>query len=193
MLNIKNVYTVFNEVRLSRSNKKFKLPKNWESKLLPDQIDIFTKIYGYFLTKWSNIDVKRYMESGFDLYRRFTYKDILRPDIIKHYIEQDKVYKRRTKLSKRRIDNSFRYIERDVKSFCILHDGNKNVIIEYYLKNKIDTLVLVYCIYHKYLIPTEDEKQMLYNIYNRYDELVKMMFKAEDHIKGKFDDYKEKR
>lgn len=192
MISIENVYIKFNEARVSRQNKKFHLPKNWESKLSDDQIDIFTKISGYFLTKWSNIDIGRYMECGFELYKRFTYKDILRPDIIKHYIETDKISKRRVKISFKRIDNSFRYIEKDLRSFCVLHNGAKSVIIEYYLTNKIDTLVLVYCLYHKYLIPTQDEKEMLYNIYSRYSELIKKMFEVEDYIKEKCNEYKTK-
>ncbi len=193
MMSIENVYIKFNEARASKLNKKFKKPKNWESKLLPDQIQIFAQISGYFLTKWSNINVKRYMECGFELYKRFTYKDILRPDIIKHYIETDKIKKRRINTSLKKIDSSFRYIEKSLKHYCNLHEGARSVIINDYLKNKIDTMILVYCIYYKYLIISKDEKELLYNIYGKYDEIVNKMFNIEYYIKDKCDEYKIKR
>lgn len=138
------------------------------------------------------------MECGYDLRKGFILNKILRPKILKHYIEKDKRAKRNLTPSQKRIDESFDFIIRYMgdtelpkgynmlQSYCKLKvKGEGKRIIGDYLQNNIDTMTFVYCLYYKYVKLTDIEKESCYNIVNRYREVVQKMFEVEEYIKSK--------
>jgi hypothetical protein len=162
----------------------------------PQNREYLEKLTGYFNTTFSNIDIDKYMECGFQLWKTFSYHMFLRRNIIEMYKEQDKLKKRRIKKDMDRINDSMDFIiERvgDLKrngyntleTYCKIKQGEMRLIVADYLKNDVDPLIFVYCIYYKYIKLTDIEREYCYTIVNRYRDLLDQMFEVEAFIKEK--------
>jgi hypothetical protein len=137
------------------------------------------------------------MECGYDLRKGFTLNKILRPKIMKYYIEKDKIRKRNLSPSQKSIDKSFEFINNYMKDitvpdgyttlqmYCKIKDGDMKTIISHYLKGKVDSMTFVYSMYYKYIKLTDVERESCYNVVNRYRDFLEKMFKVEQYIRDK--------
>ena len=181
-----DVYCAFRRAQARANNRGFRLPKDWEShlkKMNKKNAEWLYKMMVHFNTTYSNIDIDVYMDCGFSLWKTFTYKHFCDQKVIDLYVQNDKIKKRNIRLSKDEIDKSFANIveymknepKRDgynqLQSFCKCRDGEIRVIVNKYNKNDIDPLTLIYCIYKRYIILTDDERSIVPYITQRYREL----------------------
>lgn len=199
MITEQDVYVAYRRAKSISSGKGFRLPKDWddyfENKMSPKNKEYLIKTTGYFNTTFSNIDIDKYMECGCELFKSFSYHLFLRPKIVGLYKDKDKQTKRKIVISNKSIEDTFDFIEtfmikRDIikgynmlQTYCKVKDGHRKTILEHYMKNKIDPLVIVYCIYYKYLVLTDIEREYIYNVTNRYRDLLQDMFQVEEYIK----------
>ena len=126
MITEQDVYVAYRRAKSNQSGKGFRLPKDWDefyaTKMTKKNREFLDRTTGYFNTTWSNVNLDNYMTCGCDLYKTFSYHMFLRPNIIRHYIEQDKRIKRRIGISKDSIDRSMQFIS-DVKGKDDIRDG----------------------------------------------------------------------
>jgi len=141
----------------------------------------------YFNTVYSNLDLDLYMECGAALWKTFNPKRFLDEKILEKYKQLDKLKKRIISVTKEDIDNSFEYMNAPLKVYCSIIDliDNRYSIISGYLKNKIHTTIIVYCLYHRYIKFDDIDKMYIYYILNQYSEWVSCMLSIEDYIKEK--------
>jgi hypothetical protein len=194
-----DVYVAYRRAKANKEGKGFRLPKEWNefynTKLTEKNREYLDKLTGYFNTTYSNINIDKYMECGFDLWKSFSYHMFLRKNIIDLYKEKDKQQKRKIKANSETINSTFDFINQfmngkelfngynNLQSYCKIRDGHRKTILEHYMKGLIDPLVIVYCLYYKYLKLDDVETQYIYNITNRYRDLIEDMFQVEDQIK----------
>ncbi len=202
MISEEDVYIQYRHAKSLQSGKGYRLPKQWDeyftTKMTAKNREYLTRATGHFNTTWSNIDVATYMECGCELYKTFSYHMFLKPQILTHYIEKDKQKKRRIKVNHDSIDDSIDYINdflssnmtigvyppdyTDLQIYCKIKNDNQKQIVSDYLKNKIDPLLLAYCLYYKYLKLTDIEREYCYNVINRYRDILEHVFEVESHI-----------
>lgn len=192
------VYISFRRAQAFAKNRPYRLPKNWDkhfnTKMNKVNREALTKLSEYTITKWSNIDIDRLMQYGFELWKNFSYHQFLDRRLMSYYIEKDKLMKRSIKISKQKILLSFMYIKKYMKdnqlidgynilqSYCKLKDNHQRVIIRDYIKGKIDNILLIYCIHKKYLVLTDLERIQVFNITNKYNEYEAEMLKIKNVI-----------
>ncbi len=192
-----DVYVSFRKAQANYKNKAFRLPSDWDSfkekRMSVKNKQCLDRVTDFFNTKWSNIDIDTYMECGFSIYKTFSYHMFLKRNVLDLYIENDKQRKRRIKVNKESLHDSFIHMRcvfceplkgySLLESYCRVKRGAEKMIIHDYLKNKIDPLLIVYCIYHKYLKLSDTDREKVYNISNRYRDLLEKMFEVEHNIK----------
>lgn len=165
MINIEDVYLSFLRARGKFFNRGYRLPKNPKNSI--EKIKTKNEknyknlktITLWFNTKWQNIDIEEYFNCGFELYKSFSYYKFLDDNIIKLYIQKDKIKKYEDNINKKEILNSFKFIKnynvknnlKDLKEYCLVKDGYEPLIIKEYVKNNINLIVLMYCVLKKYL------------------------------------------
>jgi len=201
MVTEQDVYIAYRKAKSLQSGKGFRLPKDFDewynTKLTETNRCHLSRMAGFFNTTLSNINIDIYMECGFELFKTFSYHMFLSPKVLQHYIDKDKRKKRRISASMTGISDSFAYIKSQMKdqkviegytmlqSYCKTREGDRKLILNDYMRNFIDPLVVVYCLYYKYLILTDIEREYMYPISNRYRELLTQMFEVEKFIKEK--------
>ena len=196
-----DVYVAYRRAKSLQSGKGFRLPKDPDdflaTKMTVKNREFLDRATGYFNTTWSNVNLDNYMECGCDLYKTFSYHMFLRPNILSHYIEKDKQLKRKVKADTLAIDASFDFINGYMKNvpkiegysnlqfYCKGKNGERKKIITDYLEGKVDSVLLTYCIYYKYIKLTDIEREYCYNVVNRYRDFLEQMFNVEEYIKSK--------
>ena len=120
MITEQDVYVAYRRAKSLQSGKGFRLPKSWDefyaTKMTVKNREFLDRTTGYFNTTWSNINLDKYMGTGCSLYKTFSYHMFLRPNILTHYIEKDKIQKRKVQADTLAIDASFQYITNYLRS-----------------------------------------------------------------------------
>jgi hypothetical protein len=197
-----DTYAAFRRAQANNKGTGFRLPKDWE-KHRTTRMTVFNqealyKMTVHFNTTLSNIDMDKYMKCGFEVYgTKFSYKNFCDQKILNLYMTHDKNRKRRMIASKDEIDATFKFLKREMgvkprrdgygqlQSFCKFRDGEVKFIINTYLKGKVDTMTLTYCIYKRYLSLTDDERALTPYVADRYRELVENMQEVKNYIEHK--------
>lgn len=196
-----DVYAAFRRAQANAKGTGFRLPTDWEShktnRMTEYNYDQLYKMTVHFNTTLSNINMDRYMACGFELWKGFTYKHFCDQKILNLYMTHDKNRKRRMQASVDEIDSTFEFLKREMgvkprrdgygqlQNFCKFRDGEVKFIINTYLKGKVDTMTLTYCIYKRYLTLTDDERALTPYVADRYRELVENMQEVKVHIERK--------
>jgi hypothetical protein len=183
-----DVYCAFNKAR----NKRIVSEEKYRNRLSEKNLLQIDKTAMYFNTVYSNIDLDMYMQCGLKLWKTFNPSRFLDERIIEEYKNQDKRYKRSINVSKEDIDRSFEYIGMPLDEYCsIISSSYKDhLIISGYIKNKIHSVIVVYCLYNRLIRFDDLHRDYVYNILNNYDEWVSLMYKWEDYIKQKNEEYR---
>lgn len=198
----RDVYVAFRSAQGRANDRGFRLPKSWEdqrNKLTPTNLSFLDNLVGHFNTTFCNIELSRYMDCGFELFKTFSYHNFLDKRVINLYIHKDKVNKRKIETSKTEIIDTFDFLTTETKelphrpgystlqSYCKLRDGEVHNIVNRYMRGGIDTMTLVYCIKKHYITLTDDERAMLPYIVGRYRELLESESEVEAFIKQQED------
>lgn len=194
------VYCAFRRAQSLSTGKPYRLPKSWEAqmaKMSEPNLRSLERTAGYFNTTYSAVDLEEYMKCGFELYKGFTYTSLLKKEVLQHYIQKDKVKKRKVNASKEDIDNTFENIHdylNDVEcrkgysklqSFCKDREGEVRKIINLYNKGLIDQMTFIYCINKKYIVLTDDERALIPYISQRYRDLLDNLYDVIEYIQEK--------
>lgn len=194
-----DVYCAFRKAQANANNRGYRLPKDWKAckaKMTAKNVEWLDEATKHFNTRLSNIDIDRYMECGFDLWKGFTYKQFLNDKVIEHYIHKDKIQKRKLDISRTEIDRTFAFIQSwmadkplrpgygQLQSFCKFRDGQIRAIVSLYNLGKIDALTFTYCLMRKYIVFDDDERALTPYITQRYRELLENLKPLIGYIKS---------
>lgn len=198
-----SVYCCFKAAQNEYLDRACRLPKNWEqyleTKMSKQNRDALERSVKYFRTVWSNIDPKRFMKYGFELYGKgFTYSKFFNRELLNFYKERDKNHKRNSVLQKKEIIKSFKFIKdfmsdkqdnskvSTILRYCLLQCGYEPVIINHYVLGHIDNFTFVWMMYRGYFrLPEENRDQVPYittnyrTIVSGIREVESFMIKAE--------------
>lgn len=183
-MEVEQVYYFFRKVQSENKNRGFRMPKDFEthlnnkfSKKNKEALVLATK---YFNTKWENIDVCKYMQCGFELFKTFSYVKFFDKRVLNLYIVKDKNQKREMSLNKKEIVKSVIFVKKymlenkvvSIRDYCNLTEGNRKVIINHYVHNKIDKFFLVWLIKIGYLILSDNDRAYMPYIVSQYREIL---------------------
>ena len=175
-------YDIYLSYNKAKKSKRISTEEKYRNRLSEKSLWNIDRASGYFNTLYSNIDIDTYMKYGFDTFKTFNYNMLLNPKIINYYKSNDKRLKRTIKTSKVRIKRSFDILDMPLLNYCKLYKDRQNMLLSNYLLNKIDSVIVVYCIYNKLISFNDVEESYLYNIFNQYNDWVRLMYKYEDYI-----------
>jgi len=185
-MEIEEVYATYRKVQSLYLGRGYKLPKDIkkhiEEKMVEKNRDNIVTLAHWFNTKWRNIDLEKYFEAGFELFgNTFSYNKFLDNKIVKLYIQLDKNKKRLMEINKKEIINSFKFIKENygnapLEHYCNMENGYMHLVVEDYLKNKIDKTLLTYLINYKYIrrLNDEDRQKIPYIVTNWREHLEKV-------------------
>lgn len=191
---IEKIYGEFRRSQAVYNNRPFRLPKNFENhfnnRFKEQNRKALTKITGWFLTKWQNIDPYEYFLCGFELFKKnFTYVRFFDEKIILLYKTRDKNKKREINITKKTLIKSAyfvkKWIEKYNKTFneyITIRNGNQKIAVYHYLKNKIDASFFVFLL-NKGMILTDNDRSMIPYIQTNYRKIIYELNLIEDFIK----------
>lgn len=180
MITSYDVYKLYRQ--LKSNNPKIPSENVYRKRLSLKSLLNIDRLTQYFNTIYSNVDPKLYFKYGFSLWKTFNYAKFLDDRILEKYKQQDKIIKRSIKASKDNIDTSFNYITTPLYRYCKEYDNNQKHIITDYLFNRINSVIIMYCIKNKYIDFNDIETELLYHIFNNYDDWMKLMYKNYKYI-----------
>lgn len=183
-MNIEQVYYFFRKAQSETKGRGFRMPKDFVShinnKFSVKNREALVLATKYFNTKWSNIDVYKYMQCGFELFKTFSYLKFFDKRVLNLYIVKDKNLKREMRINKKEIIKSVKFVKHfmiennidSISSYCNLTDGNQKVIIKHYIHNKVDKFFLVWLIKIGFLYLNDNDRSYIPYIISQYREIL---------------------
>lgn len=188
-----DIYIAYRTAQANYNSRGWRKPKDFEDWLNkhPKENEALDLCARFFNTKWQNLDLELFMKYGFELWKGgFTYARFFNRQLIKYYIDRDKVTKRQLDLNKQSIIKSAKFIKRYCKnnqltllSYCNKIDGYNKLIIDHYIKNKIDKYIIVYFIYKKFISIDENDYSRIPVINQTYRNTINDIMKNLDFLK----------
>jgi hypothetical protein len=187
MITEQDVYFAFRKAQANANDRGFRMPKDWDAflaKMNANNLNWLKQATMYFNTKYCNLDLDRYMECGFEVWKSFSYKHFLHDKVIQLYIEKDKIKKRQMEVSQREIETTFNNIAdymrdkpmrpgyTELQSFCKFRQGELRILINMYVQGSVDLMTLTYCVNRGYIQMTDDERALSPYLVQRYRDLV---------------------
>lgn len=199
-MNIEDLYILFRRQQSLFLGRPYRIPKDVkvyiETKFSTKNKENLKQLSLWFATKWQNIDPEKYIKYGFELFGKgFTYTKFFDDKLLNYYISKDKAEKYNQKHTKKELTDSIKFVVDYMKdkeknnSFCFFQnyckqkDGEKKVIIEHYLKNKISALFFVYMLFKRYIILSEDEELLVPLVISNQRELKYKILNLLDFLK----------
>ena len=178
---IEHVYIQFRKAQADTNDRGYRIPKDFEKHFNEKMNDIskraLTKITGWFLTKWSNIDPYQYFMCGFYLNKTFSYHMFFKQNIIKMYIEKDKHKKRELEITKQGLIKSAMFVKswmnengKTFNQYINARDNHLRVAIDHYIRNKIDAAFLVFMM-RKGMLLTDDDRSLIPYVHQKYRKI----------------------
>ena len=187
MITDQDVYFAFRKAQANANNRGFRMPKDWDKFVLRMTEYNVNKLHQaalYFNTTYSNIDLDVYMASGFEIWKGFTYKNLLHDKVIQLYIHKDKTKKRTLEVTQREIETTFNTISdwlqdkplrpgyNQLQNFCKFRAGEVRICINMYVQGKVDVMTLAYCVNRGYIKLTDDERALSPYLVQRYRDIL---------------------
>jgi len=184
-----DIYVAFRVAQANFHSRPYRLPKDWEkhlqTKMSEKNREALELAAQGFSTKWSNINIDKYMEVGFDVIGKgFTYVRFFDPKIMRLYIERDKHAKRDLAVSKQAIIRSSKFVKSYMRGrnhhdkvslinqFGKLREGNESVAVRCYIQDKIDKFFLTWMIKEGYLRLEDEDRVQIPYIVEKYREYI---------------------
>lgn len=202
MLTEKMVYTLFRKAQAKMSNRPgcFRLPKNWdiywETKFKPEQREAIRKMTRYMATTWQDIDLERYFECGFELWRGFSYHQWFHKQVINLYIQKSKIHKKVEVDIKKSLVDSAKFVKeycRDnnidsLRGYGTERAGFKLICIEHFLRDNISKWFLAFLIHRRYATLTREDWARIEELNENFDEF-KRELREVKHFINKLENY----
>ena len=198
MYDEQDVYVAFRKAQANFHSRPYRLPKDWDShfknRMSKKNQDALTLAAKFFSTKWRNIDMGRFFEAGFDLYKKsFSYVRFFDPKVMSLYIERDKIHKRELDLHKTSFVKSAKFVKEKygkgrLREYARKRVGEESVPIRDYVRGYIDQFFLAWLIREKYLILEDVDRSNIPYIVEKYRDYLAEL----DEMKGFVEKVKEK-
>jgi hypothetical protein len=158
MMTEKDVYLTFRRIQSRFLGHGYRVPKNWDSfwEKLPEKkkapIVLMAK---YLQTRWRDIDLERYFESGFFVFKkRFSYHKWFDKLVIEDYIRKDKARKLSFNNLKEEIRKDVLFIAsmnfKSLEDYYNTKEGDLSLPVIHYLQGKINTPFLIFLLLRGY-------------------------------------------
>jgi hypothetical protein len=177
MITEKQVYETFRREQGNFLNRGFRLPKDWEShweKMKENDKKALEMMVMFLNTKWRDIDITRYFQSGFFVFKhKFTYVKFFDHRIIKDYVAKDKAKKMNLDQVKRDFQNSLKFVIQTgmkVPEYVQQREGEMSLPVIHYIQGKIDTSFLCYLIMKGFLKLNSTERSRCPCLESQYRE-----------------------
>jgi hypothetical protein len=193
-----NVYIAFRNAQSIAKGKGFRPPKDWqtfkETKMSASNRVYLDAIVNNFNTKWHNIDLNKYMQTGFELWKNFSYHQFQDPRVMEMYKRKATVHMRKMRISKETVIESMKHIKKymedrstingynKLETYCKLKDGNSHIAYQDYIKGKLDNLTMAFLMVKRYLKLTDTERGNITVFIQNYRELVDEMLDIKKFI-----------
>jgi hypothetical protein len=198
MIETWDVYVAFRKAQANYHNRPYRLPKDWAKHFVSmsqaNQEAMFLAAER-FNTRWSNIDMDKYLTVGFDLIGKgFTYTRFFDRRVMSLYMERDKIEKRNLVLRKADIVKSGSFVVKYMgghgflKEYSRKRDNFQSVPVRHYIQGKIDQYFLTWLIKEKHLILEDSDRAQIPYIIEKYRDYVAVL----DELKGFMEKVKEK-
>lgn len=135
-----------------------------------ENVETLTK---YLNTVWQNVDLDKYMKTGFYLWKTFSYKHFLDKRLLDKYKQLDKSDKRK-KVSNTDLKQSIKFLiynRYPLSYYGSIRNEGFSLPIEDYLRGYIDSVIITYMIIEGHLEINSNEKPYIPYIMQRYEEL----------------------
>jgi hypothetical protein len=182
MITEKDIYTIFRREQGKYLNRGYRLPKDWDSYLekmkKPDK-EALNMAVTFFNTKWKDIDIERYFQSGFFVFKhKFTYTKFFDNRIIKDYVAKDKAKKMDLSNIKKDFEKSIRFVIQSgwkIPEYVNMNEGELSLPVIHYIQGKTHGSFLAYLIMRGMLKLNETERSRCPNFEPKYREyLIKL-------------------
>jgi hypothetical protein len=186
MLTEKDVYMTYRRVQGKAFNgRPRRAPKDWDNhfnnKMKPHDRESIRKMTRYLATAWSEIDLEKYFECGFELWKNFSYHQWFATQVINLYIQKSKNHKRVEVDIKRSLVDSGKFVKTyckeneidSLKAYASKRDGFHLLCVEHYLKDKISKWFLCFLIHKKYCVMMRENWERVHEIDEKYSELIR--------------------
>ncbi len=182
-----DVYYNFRKAQAESKGRGFRMPKDFDahlnSKFSDKNREALLLATKYFNTKWTNVNIVRYFQCGFELFKTFSYIKFFDPRVMRLYVQRDKNIKREMDVNKKNIVDSVKFIRRYMKEnkihilrdYLQLANGNRKVIVDHYIHGSIDKFLLVWLVKTGRLILTDDDRACMTYIVHQYREIVEKL------------------
>jgi hypothetical protein len=192
MITAEDVYIEFRRAQAQFKNRGYRIPKDFEKHLKTkmsdknrEALEMATK---FFNTKWKNINIFKYMECGFNVYKTFTYTRFFDIKIMNLYKQRDKNLKREMVICKKSLRDSLLFVIQyirdnkieSVSRYCMMKNGYVNIVIEHYLNNYVDKYFIVWLIKQKMLKLDDENLALVPYISELYRELLVKLDEVKD-------------
>ena len=176
-----DVYATFRREQGNFHNRGYKLPKNWDShweKMRKSDKDAIELACIYFNTKWKDLDMERYFQSGFFVFKHlFTYTKFFDKRILKDYIVKDRNKKRDLDNVKRDFTTSLKWVikfldGKKIDDYVQMKQGEMSLPVSHYIQGKIDGSLLCYLIMKRILKLSDLELSRCPYIEAKYREYI---------------------
>lgn len=180
-----DIYIAFRAAQSEFIGRPYRIPKNFNnhfnnrfSKKNKESLILSTK---FFNTKWSNIRPMDYFRCGFSLYgKNFSYVKFFEKNIMRLYIQRDKIKKRENLINKKSMIDSMKFVMAYMKEseiptisrYCLLKNNGCSMPVKHYLDNKIDKFFLVFLIKCGYLTIEDREIPYIPYVIGKFREII---------------------
>lgn len=174
-----DVYVAFRKAQANFHSRPYRLPKDWEkhlSKMSKANQEAIKLAADRFNTRWSNINMDKFFEVGFDLIgKSFTYTKFFDNRVVNLYVERDKISKRNLDLRKSELIKSAKFVRQmrgkgQLKNYARERMGQKSMAVHDYIKGNIDQYFLTWLIKEKYLLLEDEDRSQIPYIVEKYRE-----------------------
>ena len=143
-------------------------------------LETLDKLAKKFITTWSEISPCRYFECGFEIYKKqFHYGLFMNREIMKLYINKDKVKKHNTRLNKKELIKSLMFVEDYIKlnkmtfnKYCMKEYNGYALPVYHYIKNCIDKYFLVFLMRYGYFSLSDKDVPYVPYVVEKYRVII---------------------
>ena len=174
-----DIYRTFKTVEGRVKDKKTRIATEdkYDSRMSDKNKELLQEISNLFNTKFQNVELEGYIECGFEHFKGFSYDKFFREIVLSEYIARDSRKKRKSTDTLPDILKSLKYIDRDLNKYVNERIEEHRVILDDYIRNRVCSTVVVYCIWRGLWNPDGVEWEYMNVIQGNYSDFEKNVVK----------------
>lgn len=189
-----DIYVAFRKAQSEAKNRGYRLPKDWDNhftyKLNKTAQDNLIQLAEYLNSLWRNVELEKYMECGFEVFKGFSYHQFFNPKIMEKYRRNYRNEKLKEEANKKTLEKDVKFVknftkDKDtngftrVKYYGRLRENNLSIPIQHYIKGKISGYFIVWLISNGYLFLLDNDRALITDITINYRDMVADLNKIE--------------